>query len=102
MAGSTKECRYTVFILGIVVLTLVENELLFEIFLKRGALEYVLSDNGTEFTSTAVRKRLGNMGSVTLFIKSGSSWENEYVESLNGRMRDELLNGEIFDTLLKV
>lgn len=74
---------------------------LFELFLSRGAPEYVRSDNGPEFTASAVRKWLTNMGSVTLFIEPGSPWENGYVESFNGKMRDELLNGEILDTLLE-
>jgi putative transposase len=60
-----------------------------------------LRDNGSEFTANAVRKWLTNMGSVTLFIEPGSPWENGYVESFNGKMRDELLNGELFDTLLE-
>jgi putative transposase len=74
---------------------------LFELFLRRGAPEHVRSDNGTEFTSKVVRKWLSNMGSVTLYIEPGSPWENGYVESFNGRMRDELLNGELFDTLIE-
>ena len=74
---------------------------LFELFVSRGVPEHVRSDNGSEFTAKAVRKWLANMGSVTLFIEPGSPWENGYVESFNGKMRDELLNGEIFDTLLE-
>ncbi len=74
---------------------------LFELFISRGAPEYVRSDNGAEFTANVVRKWLENMGSVTLFIEPGSPWENGYVESFNGKMRDELLNGEMFDTLLE-
>jgi len=73
----------------------------FDLFISRGAPEYVRSDNGPEFTAKAVRKWLTNMGSVTLFIEPGSPWENGYVESFNGRMRDELLNVELFDTLLE-
>ena len=61
---------------------------LFDPFIRRGAPEYVRSDNGPEFTAKAVRKWLTNMGSVTLFIEPGSPWENGYVESFNGRMRD--------------
>ena len=44
---------------------------------------------------------LTNLGITTLFIEPGSPWENGYVESFNGKLRDELLNGEIFDTLLE-
>jgi len=57
---------------------------------------------GPEFTAKAVRKWLSNLGIGTLFIEPGSPWENGYVESFNGKMRDELLNREIFDTLLEV
>ena len=45
--------------------------------------------------------RLGRVGVRTLYIEPGSPWENGYIESFNGKLRDELLNGEIFDTLLE-
>jgi transposase InsO family protein len=48
-----------------------------------------------------VRERLSRVGVKTLFIEPGSPWENGYIESFNSRFRDELLNGEIFDTLLE-
>ena len=54
-----------------------------------------------EFTAKAVRKWLANLGVKTLYIEPGSPWENGYVESFIGKIRDELLNGEIFDTLLE-
>jgi transposase InsO family protein len=54
-----------------------------------------------EFTAKAVRKWLMNLGVKTLYIEPGSPWENGYVESFIGKLRDELLNGEIFDTLLE-
>jgi transposase InsO family protein len=54
---------------------------------------------GSEFTATAVREWLERVGVNTLFIEPGSPWENGYVESFNGKLRDELLNGEIFYTL---
>ena len=63
-----------------------------------GAPEYVRSDNGPEFTAKAVREWLRRVGVQTLFIEPGSPWENGYVESCNGELRDELLNGEIFET----
>ena len=56
---------------------------------------------GPEFTAKAVRQWLGRIGVGTLFIEPGSPWENGYVESFIGKLRDELLNGEIFDTLLE-
>ena len=69
------------------------------LFVERGAPEYIRSDNGPEFTAKAVRKWLDRVGVKTLFIEPGSPWENGYNESFNGRLRDELLNGEIFTTL---
>ena len=95
----TRECLASV--VGRRITSSLVIDTLFELFLRRGVPEYVRSDNGPEFTSKAVRKWLSNMGSVTLFIEPGSPWENGYVESFNGRMRDELLNGELFDTLLE-
>jgi transposase InsO family protein len=72
---------------------------LFNLFLFRGIPEYIRSDNGPEFTAKAVRKWLGRLGVETLFIERGSPWENGYIESFNGKLRDELLNREIFTTL---
>lgn len=72
-----------------------------ELFLWRGAPEYIRSDNGPEFTAKAVRKWLARVGVETLFIEPGSPWENGYIESFNGKLRDELLNCEIFDTLME-
>ena len=69
------------------------------LFTERGVPEHIRSDNGTEFTSRAVREWLSNLGVRTLFIEPGSPWENGYCESFNAKLRDELLNGEIFDTL---
>ena len=54
---------------------------------------------GAEFTANAVRTWLGDLGVTTLFIEPGSPWENGYVESFIGKLRDELLNGEVLDTL---
>ena len=65
----------------------------------RGVPEHVRSDNGPEFTAIAVRRWLKDVGVRTLFIEPGSPWENGYVESLNGKLRDELLDREIFYTL---
>jgi len=76
-------------------------DLLFEMFITRGVPEHIRSDNGSEFTAKAVRKWLQQTGVKTLYIEPGSPWENGYVESFNGKMRDELLNVEIFDTLME-
>ena len=72
---------------------------LFNLFVFRGIPEHIRSDNGPEFTAKAVRKWLGNMDVKTLFIEPGSPWENGYIESFNGKLRDELLNRETFTTL---
>ena len=76
-------------------------ERLAELFIQRGTPDYIRSDNGAEFTAKAVRAWLGRVGVRTLYIEPGSPWENGYIESFNGKLRDELLNGEIFDTLLE-
>jgi len=65
----------------------------------RGVPQHIRSDNGPEFTAQVVRDWLGKVGTTTLFIEPGSPWENGYVESFNGKLRDELLNREIFYTL---
>jgi putative transposase len=70
-----------------------------EPFLEHGIPGHVRSDNGPEFVAKAVRGWLANLGVTTLFIEPGSPWENGYVESFNGKLRDELLNGEFFYTL---
>lgn len=76
-------------------------ERLTELFIRRGVPDYLRSDNGAEFTARPVRRWLEEVGVRTLFIEPGSPWENGYVESFNGKLRDELLNGEIFYTLLE-
>ena len=65
----------------------------------RGVPEHVRSDNGAEFTAKTVRGWLSDVGVKTLFIEPGSPWENGYIESFNGKLRDELLARERFDTL---
>ena len=65
----------------------------------RGVPGHIRSDNGSEFTAKAVRKWLQNVGVRTLFIEPGSPWENGYIESFNGKLGDELLKRERFDTL---
>jgi len=70
-----------------------------ELFVGRRPPDYLRSDNGPEFTAKAVRKWLGRVGVKKLYIEPGSPWENGYNESFNGKLRDELLNGEIFYTV---
>ncbi len=72
---------------------------LFYLFIFRGTPGYIRSDNGPEFTAKAVRRWLNDLEINTLFIEPGSPWENGYIESFNGKLRDELLNREIFTTL---
>ena len=70
-----------------------------KLMLKYGVPKHIRSDNGPEFVARAVRSWLSKLSVGTLFIERGSPWENGYIESFNGKFRDELLNGEIFTTL---
>ena len=70
-----------------------------DLFIKRGAPKHIRSDNGPELCSKAVREWLEHLDVGPLFIEPGSPWENGYNESFNGKLRDELLNREIFYTL---
>ena len=74
---------------------------LYELFLLRGVPKHIRSDNGPEFTAKKIRDWLTELGVKTLFIEPGSPWENGYIESFNGKLRDELLNREIFTTLIE-
>jgi putative transposase len=76
-------------------------EQLADLFIECGTPDYIRSDNGSEFTADDIRGWLGRLGVKTLFIEPGSPWENGYIESFNGKLRDELLNGEVFDTVLE-
>lgn len=69
------------------------------LFAVRGAPQHIRSDNGPEFVSKAVCRWLDRADVKTLFIAKGSPWENGYVESFNGKLRDELLNRELFLSL---
>ncbi len=93
----TREC------LAILVARKIRNQdvidLLFELFILRGIPSHIRSDNGPEFTAKAIRKWLNRLGVKTLYIEPGSPWENGYIESFNGKLRDELLDREIFTTL---
>ena len=76
-------------------------ETLADLFVTHGVPAHIRSDNGlpTEFTAELVRLWLEGLHVQTLFIEPGSPWENGYVESFNGKLRDELLDREIFYTL---
>lgn len=74
-------------------------DVLSDLFILRGIPMHVRSDNGPEFIAQALRDWLSAVGSNTAYIMPGSPWENGYCESFNSKLRDELLNGEIFYTL---
>ena len=76
-------------------------ETLGELFVSRGPPEHLRSDNGPEGCAQAVKDWLGRLQVKTLFIEPGSPWENGYALSFNSKLRDELLNGERFTTLLE-
>jgi len=70
-----------------------------DVMIERGIPEHIRSDNGPEMVATKLREWLEKLGTKTLYIAPGSPWENGYCESFNGKLRNELLNGEIFYTL---
>jgi len=74
-------------------------DVLSDLFILRGVPAHIRSDNGPEFVAKAVQKWIHAVGAKTAYITPGSPWENGFIESFNARMRDELLNGEIFYTL---
>ncbi|MFC0244003.1 IS3 family transposase [Falsochrobactrum ovis] len=74
-------------------------DVLSDLFILRGVPEHIRSDNGPEFIATAVQDWITAVGAKTAYIAPGSPWENGYIESFNARLRDELLEGEIFYTL---
>ena len=71
-------------------------ETLDELMAERGAPMYTRSDNGPEFIAGELVAWLRDQGVEPLFIEPGSPWENGYVESFNGKLRDECLNEELF------
>jgi len=74
-------------------------EVLSNLFIEKGVPKHIRSDNGLEFTAKKLRGWLKRFNVGTLYIEPGSPWENGYIESSNGKLRDELLDREIFDTL---
>ena len=74
-------------------------DVLSDLFILRGVPGHIRSDNGPEFVARAVQDWIGAVGAKTAYIMPGSPWENGFVESFNARLRDELLDGEIFYTL---
>ena len=74
-------------------------DVLADLFIARGAPAHIRSDQGPEFVAEAVKGWIEGVGAKTAYIEKASPWENGYVESFNGKLRDELLNGEVFNTL---
>ena len=74
-------------------------DVLSDLFILRGIPGHIRSDNGPEFIAKALREWIAAVGARTAYIEPGSPWENGYCESFNSKLRDELLNGEIFYTL---
>jgi transposase InsO family protein len=70
-----------------------------DLFIARGRPAHIRSDQGPEFVAEAVKGWIEGVGAKTAYIEKASPWENGYVESFNGKLRDELLNGEVFNTL---
>ena len=76
-----------------------DQECLVDLFCTRGVPDHIRSDYGPEFIAYRLRQWLNRLGVKTMFIEPGSPWENGYIKSFNGKMRDELLDREIFFTL---
>ena len=95
----TRECLDITVARSITAQTVIHK--LADLFITRGVPEHIRSDNGPEFTARAVRKWLQDLEVRSLYIEPGSPWENGFIESFNGKLRDELLNGEIFMTLFE-
>lgn len=74
-------------------------DVLRELFVIRGVPEHIRSDNGPELIAHAIRGFLGQAKVHTLYIEPGAPWQNGYAESFHGRLRDELLDAELFADL---
>jgi transposase InsO family protein len=74
-------------------------DVLSDLFILRGVPQHIRSDNRPEFVAKTVRDWIGAVGAKTVYIERGSPWENGFIESFNARLRDELLDGEIFYSL---
>jgi putative transposase len=74
-------------------------DVLSDLFMLRGVPGHIRSDNGPELVARAVQDWITAVGARTAYIAPGSPWENGYIESFNARLRDELLDGEVFYAL---
>lgn len=95
----TRECLLIYVARKIRAIDVLEH--LADLFIMYGTPDHIRSDNGPESVAEIVRGWLKRLGVETLFIEPGSPWENGYIESFNGKLRYELLGGEIFDTILE-
>lgn len=93
----SRECMATMVKRSIKSFDVIET--LAELFIAHGAPAFIRSDNGSEFIAENLRSWLSELNVKTLFIEPGSPWENGYVESFNGKLRDEFLDREVFYTL---
>ena len=93
----TRECLSIVVDRSITSQRVIEE--LRRLIAERGAPTFVRSDNGPEFIAEAVKRHLKASGVQTCFIDPGAPWQNGYLESFNGKLRDELLNRELFGNL---
>ena len=71
------------------------------LFLERGRPAHLRSDNGPEFVAEAVKRHLKALKVETRYIEPGAPWQNAYIESFNGKLRDELLARELFSGVLE-
>lgn len=74
-------------------------DILSDLFIQEGIPEHIRSDNGSDFKAQILKEWLKSLNVKTAYIEPGSPWENGYNESFNGKLRDELLNGEVFYSL---
>lgn len=95
----TRECLYLFVSRKITSQEVID--VLYFLFITKGIPDYIRSDNGSEFTANILILWLSNIGVKTKFIEPGSPWENGYIESFNGKLRDEVLNRERFDNIVE-
>lgn len=95
----TRECLVLAVSTSITSQDVIEQ--LDELFLERGLPAHIRSDNGPEFIAEAVKAHLRASEVETRYIESGAPWQNPYIESFNGKLRDELLARELFSSLVE-
>lgn len=74
-------------------------DVLRDLLVIRGVPKHIRSDNGPEFIARAIREFLASAGIETLYVEPGSPWQNGYAESFHSRLRSELLDAEVFETV---